>query len=247
MKKIILAAAAVAALVTTSAAVAHLRTSEVRSASATFSATTPSNVETRTLTCNGDTVEVTTGRWSGTAASATTELNGPIELRVKSVYNVTKKLGWANGKVWLRTSGNRVNAKFNAVNTDGRLDGWVRGSAGARKGLLLGSLTGTFSATGGVTDGAIGAGTTPNAALIAKATGCKAQKSPRPSVRLLVRGDVESVSTATLVVKPRDGSAAQSCAVRAESQVSRVRVGDRVEMRCVQVNGAWQLDSVKRK
>ena len=247
MKKIILTAIALTALVATSAAVAHLRTSDVRTASATFTATTPSNVETRTLTCNGDTIEVTTGRWSGTAASTTTELNGAVELRVKSVYNVTKGLGWASGKLWLRTSDNRVNANFTAVNTGGRLDGWVQGSAGPRKGRLLGSLTGTFSKTGGVTDGAIGAGTTPNAALIAKAAGCKAQKSPRPSVRLLVRGDVEAVSTTAISVKPRDGSATQTCAVRDERQVARVHVGDRVELRCVQVDGAWQLASLKRK
>ena len=39
--------------------------------SATLSATTPSNVQTRTYTCDGQTFEITTGRWSGTATSTT--------------------------------------------------------------------------------------------------------------------------------------------------------------------------------
>ncbi|HVM68895.1 MAG TPA: hypothetical protein VM204_03555 [Gaiellaceae bacterium] len=247
MKKTMLAVAAVAALVTTSAAVAHLRVADVRTTAATFTATTPSNVQTRTLTCAGDTVEVTTGRWSGTATSTTAQLNGPIELYVKSVYNVTKKLGWADGWVKIRTSGNKVQGSFSAVNTNGTLDGWLRGSAGSGNGKLFGSLSGTFSKDGGLTAGGIGAGAAPNTALIAKTSGCKPQSTPRPSVRLLVRGDVEAVSTTAITVKPRDGSAAQSCAVRSAGQVDRVRVGDRVEMKCVQVGGAWQLESVKRK
>ena len=66
MKRFILIATALGALVATSAAVAHLKSGDVTPASATLSATTPANVQTRTYTCEGQTFEVTTGRWTGT-------------------------------------------------------------------------------------------------------------------------------------------------------------------------------------
>ena len=76
MKRFVLITAALGALVATGAAVAHLKAADVTAASATLSATTPSNVQTRTYTCDGQTFEITTGRWSGTATSTTADLNG---------------------------------------------------------------------------------------------------------------------------------------------------------------------------
>ena len=71
MKRFVLITAALAALVATGAAVAHLKAADVTAVSATLTATTPSNVQTRTYTCDGQTFEITTGRWSGTATSTT--------------------------------------------------------------------------------------------------------------------------------------------------------------------------------
>lgn len=247
MKRIILIATALAALAATGAAVANLKSGDVNAVSATLSATTPANVQTRTYTCEGQTFEVTTGRWTGTATSTTTDLSGPVDLHVKSVYNTTKKLGWVSGKLKIRAADNRTNASFSAVNTDGRLDGWVRGSAGHRDGILFGSVSGSFSKTGGLTDGALGTGTGANAAVIAKHLGCKAERSPRPSVHLLVRGSVESVSATSLAVKPKDGSATQTCAVTDSGKVARIAAGDQVEMTCVQVSGTWTLAKVRKK
>ena len=78
--------------------------------SATLSATTAANVQTRTFTCDNQTIEITTGRWTGTASSATADLNGPVELHLKSVYNVTRKLGWIDGRLKLRAADDRTNA-----------------------------------------------------------------------------------------------------------------------------------------
>ena len=241
MKRWILGAAALVALVTTSLAVATLRSGDVTAVSATLSAPTASNVETRTLTCDGQTIEITTGRYSGTAASSTSDLNGALELRVKSVYNVTKKLGWVDGRLIVAASDDRTHAYFSAVNVDGRLDGWLRGSAGRGDGAVFGSLAGTFSRTGGLTGGTLGSGTGTNAAVIAKHTSCRSEKPARPGVFLLVRGTVEVVSTTSITVKPRDGSASQTCAVRDSDDVRRAEQGDRVEMTCIQVSGAWTL------
>ena len=71
MKRLILITAALSALVAASAAVAHLKTGDVSQVSATLSATTPANVQTRTYTCDGQTIEITTGHYSGTATSTT--------------------------------------------------------------------------------------------------------------------------------------------------------------------------------
>jgi hypothetical protein len=247
MKRYILSAAALGALVVTGAAVAHLKSGDVTPVSATLSATTPANVQTRTYTCADQTFEVTTGRWTGTATSTTPDLNGAAVLHVRSVYNATKKLGWLDGQLNIRGADDRAHAGFSAVNTDGKLDGWVRGSAGRGDGILFGSLTGSFSRTGGLTDGAIGTGTGANAALIAKHARCSKQEETRPSVRLLVRGQVEAVSATSISVKPKDGSATQTCAVTDSDDVKGIQQGDNVEMTCLQVSGAWQLGKVRER
>jgi hypothetical protein len=246
MKRFILVAAAAAALVAASAAVATLRWGDAVQVSATLSATTAANVQTRTLTCAGQTIEITTGRYTGTATSSTGDLNGPVELHVKSVYNVTRKLGWIDGRLKIRGADDRTHAGFSAVNVDGKLDGWLRGTAGHRDGILFGSLAGSFSKTGGLTDGTIGTGTTANAAVIAKRTDCRDEKPARPSVRLVVRGEVDAVSPTSITVKPRDGSANQTCAVKDTDDLRRVEKGDRVEMTCVQVAGVWTLERLRR-
>ena len=247
MKRFVLITAALGALVATSAAVAHLRAADVSAASATLSATTPSNVQTRTYTCDGQTFEITTGRWSGAATSTTADLNGAAVLHLKSVYNATKKLGWVDGRLTIGADDGRTRAHVSGVNTDGKLDAWVRGHAGRHDGSLFGSLSGSFSKTGGLTDGAIGSGTGANAAVIVKGLRCKKEQAPRPSVHLFVRGQIDVLSATSSSVKPKDGSASQACAVKDADDVDRVKVGDQVEMTCSQVSGAWVLTKVRKR
>jgi hypothetical protein len=247
MKRFVLITAALGALVATGAAVAHLKAADVAAASATLTATTPSNVQTRTYTCDAQTFEVTTGRWPGTATTTTADLNGAAVLHLKSVYNVTKKLGWVDGRLSIAAADGRTHAGITGVNTDGKLDAWVRGSAGRGDGTLFGSLSGSFSKTGGLTDGAIGSGTGTNAAVIAKGIRCKSERTPKPSVHLFVRGQVEALSATSITVKPKDGSASQTCTVKDDDDVERVKAGDQVEMTCSQVAGAWVLTKVRKK
>lgn len=248
MRRVIgVAVAAVTALAVAGVAVANLKSADVTPASATFAAPTASHVQTRTFTCGGETIEITNGRYSGTATSTTGDLNGPIEIRLRSVYNTTTKLGWMDGTVKVRASDNRSTAKLWAVNTDGRLDGFVRGSAGRGDGTLLGSLTASFNRASGFADGAIGAGTGANAAVIAKRERCE-RTSTRPSVRLHVRGSIESASSTAVAVKPADGGATQTCSITAASpRTSGFAAGDRVEMQCVQVGGAYVLVKLKKR
>jgi hypothetical protein len=247
MKRFVLVTAALATLVAAGAAVATLKSADVAAVSATLTATTPSNVQTRTYTCDGQTFEVTTGRFSGTATSTTPDLNGAAVVHVRSVYNTTKKLGWLDGSAKISGADDRTHLGFTAVNTDGKLDGWARGHAGRGDGAVFGSLSGSFSKTGGLTGVALGSGTGTNAAVIAKGIRCNSAKTPKPSVHLFVRGQVEAVSATSITVKPKDGTAAQTCAVKDDDDVERVRTGDQVEMTCSQVSGAWVLTKVRKK
>lgn len=247
MKRLILVTLALTALVATGAAVANLRSGDVNAVSAALSATTVVHQQTRTLTCAGQTIEVSTGRYTGTATSATPELNGSVELNVHSVYNVAKKLGWVDGHLKIRGADNRSNSRFAAVNTDGKLDGWLNGSAGHRRGSLLGSIAGSFSRTGGLSGGQLGTGTGANAALLVKRIDCSTATTTRPSVHLTVRGQVDGLTTTAISVKPADGGASQSCTIGSEKPGSRIAVGDRVEMTCAQVSGAWVLKKVRER
>jgi hypothetical protein len=247
MKRLILITAALSALVAAGAAVAHLKAGDVSQVSATLSVPTAANVQTRTLTCDGQTIEITTGHYTGTATSTTTDLNGSVDLFVKSTYNATKKLGWVNGWLKLRASDRRTRASFTAINVDGKLDGWLRGSANHRGGVLFGSLSGSFSKTGGLTDGALGTGTGTNAAVVVKRVGCSSDKPTRPSVFLFVRGAVDSVNATSITVKPKDGSANQTCTVKNADQVKGIDANDQVEMTCVQIAGAWTLAKVNER
>ncbi len=246
MKKSIFAVAALAALVASSVAVAHHRAGNVSPVSATLSAPTTAHLSTRTLTCDGQTIEISTGRYTGTSTSTTPDLAGPIELRVHSVYNTSKKLGWIDGSLKIRAEDNRSSAHFSAVNSDGKLDGWLRGNAGRKDGALFGSISGSFSKTGGLTDGQLGTGTGANAAVLATRTECKKSETTRPSVRLTVRGTVESISDSAIAVKPADGTASQTCTI-GERKPERIEVGDKVELTCLQREGKFVLEKVRER
>ena len=247
MKRLILLTIALTALVAAGAAVAKLKSSDVSPVSATLSATTVAHLETRTLTCATQTIEISTGRYTGTATSATPDLNGPVELKVHSVYNTTKKLGWVEGHLKIRGADDRSSARFVAVNSDGKLDGWLNGSAGHRDGSLLGSIAGSFSKTSGLEGGQLGTGTGANTALLVKRVDCDSAAKTRPSVLLTVRGQVDSLSATSISVKPNDGGASQACTIGDEKPGSNIGSGDRVEMTCAQVGGAWVLKKVRER
>ena len=83
--------------------------------------------------------------------------------------------------------------------------------------------------------------------MIAKGIRCNSTKTPRPSVHLFVRGQIETVSATSITVKPKDGSAPQTCTVKDDDDVDRVKAGDQVEMTCSQIGGAWILTKVHKR
>jgi hypothetical protein len=247
VKRIALLTAAFAVLVTAGAAVAHHKFSDTSQVSATLTAATPSNVQTRTYTCGDQTVEVSTGRYTGTATSTTGDLAGALELRVHSVYNTTRKLGWISGRIVVGASDDRTHARFNGILADGKLDAWMNGNAGRGDGALLGSLSGAFTTAAGLTGGQLGTGSGGNMALLVKHADCRANAKPRPSVFLTVRGQVDALSSTSISVKPSDGGASQACTIGDRKPGDRLEVGDRVEMTCVQTGSTWTLFKVRRR
>lgn len=247
MKRIVLIGAALATLAVSSVAVAHLKSADVSAVSATFSASTVSRLQTRSYTCAGDTIEVTSARYTGMAVSSTADLAGAAELKVQSTYNVTDKLGWVDGWLKIDASDNHTRLHLTAVNTDGKLDGWLRGHAGRGDGAVVGSFSSSFAAAAGFSSGAIGTGSGTNAALLLKRSSCKAAEQ-KPSVRLFVRGEVDSVGSGSIAVKPRDGSATQTCAVGSASpRLDRIEKGDKVEITCAQIGGTMTLVRIRER
>ena len=62
-----------------------------------------------------------------------------------------------------------------------------------------------------------------------------------------VRGVVDSVSATAITVKPKDGSANQTCTVKNADDVKRIEKDDQVEMTCVQIAGVWTLEQVRER
>src|SRR4051794_17824560 len=106
MRKVVLTMAGLAALVTTSVAVAHgiEGAKTAKAVAATFSASAGTTSSRTCTTTDGKAITVTDGKYTGTAAGDT-DLAGAITLRVRSVINTTDKVGTVNGAFRIEVSG----------------------------------------------------------------------------------------------------------------------------------------------
>jgi hypothetical protein len=223
MRRTISLAFGTAALAVAVLAVAQLQGTGTQAVSATFTATSLVRSDTRTCTGSDGTYEITHARYNGTATSATAGLAGPIQIRVKSVYNTTERLGWVDGTLHIRGDERRAAARLSAVNSNGVLDGFVQGHLNRRYAVLRASFTVGYTRTGGFTGGQLGTGSATNTGLLAGQV-CRG-RTPRASVRLVVRGDVESISPRT----------------------NGIDAGDDVEVTCALVSGALTLVKIRRR
>src|SRR6266508_4755766 len=126
MRKLMLVSVGLVALSTSSLAVAHgiEGHKSAKAVAGTFSATTAARTETRSCTTTeGKTIEVTTGRWSGTAAGDP-DLTGPIVVAARSVINTTDGVGVVEGRLRIDVaSGRDTTAGFSAVYDHGKVAG----------------------------------------------------------------------------------------------------------------------------
>ena len=246
-RSLALATAAVATLAPAGVALAHLTLGGTQSAAATFSAARQ-RADIRTCTGPDGTYEIVKGHYEGQAVSTQSALNGPIVLKVSTVYNKTEQIGWMTGLLQIRATGHSTQARLVGTLTQGSgdtriVDGFVDGRAGGHGANVFGNVTASFTGTGGFTGGKIGEGGA-NAALLAGRV-C----TDKPTSSLHVEGQIEALTSSEITVRPKNGSTPTICQIRAGTSPStrNLRVGDRVEMRCGLVEGAMTLLKVTKK
>ena len=162
----------VAALAVTGIAVAAGGSTDTPSATFTAAA---KRVQTRNCTGSDGAYTITHGRYEGTMVSSNAALNGKVRVDVHSVYNNTEKAGWMRGEIRVLGDDGRAQAKFEAVNLDGNVEGLLSGRAGKPKAGLLANFSATFDASG-FTGGQLGTGASGNEALLYN-RGCVDEKA----------------------------------------------------------------------
>jgi hypothetical protein len=252
-RALVLTAVAAAALGTAGVAVATLGFSGTQTVTATFNAARD-RAETKTCTGADGTYEIVRGRYAGEADSSVAALDGPLTLNVTSVYNTTEKAGWITGSIRVRRGSASDDRNFDGrlvgTLTEGSgdtrvLDGFATGRIGGRYADVVGNVTASFSAAGGFANGKLGEGGANLALMVGKAC-----VKPAPvSVHLVVRGEIQALSSTSISVVPRDGSSTQTCAIKegTSPSTSRFETGDEVEMRCGLVGGAMTLVKLSRR
>jgi hypothetical protein len=242
MRKLSLVSAVLVSLVVAGLAVAKGidGTKSAAPVAGTFTATTASNVETRTCTTSdGKTIAVTKATYTGTAAGAA-DLAGPATLRVHSFINTTDGVGVVSGTLKVDTAAEKNTvAQFETVYDHGKVAGLAAGHAQDRHVKLLANLSAGFSATGGFTDGKLGGGTAGGSAVALGPGKCESVKKESTSAH----GAVSAVSATSISV------AGLTCAVPASfaAQIATVKVGDRLEIRCELAAGANTLVKIGGK
>jgi hypothetical protein len=242
MRRLMWIAAAAVGLLGAGIAVAHEGGSRaVKQVSATFTATTASDV--RTSTCTGsDNVTYTTtrGRWTGTALGDPT-LAGNATVDAELLINSAGD-GFVSGK--LRIDGaNHTSARFEGVVSGGvHIAGLAEGHGNAPWNKLVANLSADWSSAGGFTGGKLGGGTTGGNAVILTSGGCKST-SPKPETVEAHGALTLGANNATVAV------AGVTCNVPSDlaTKVAKLHTGDRVEIKCTSASGTNTLVKIEGK
>ena len=248
-RTILIAVGAAVALATAGIALATLSAAGVSATTATFNAAKERS-ETRTCTGDGDTYEITNGRYTGKIdfADPNSDLDGPVTIHARLVRNMSDKIGYVDGWFRIKDDDRRGHGKFvGVVDGDGNVDGFVQGRVNRHYALVLGGLSAKFSNDGGFTEGRLGNGTTSLPAVLVGRP-CKNSKPAGIAVRLVVKGKVSQLDAAKITVDPRDKTAAQTCEIKSGTSPSLegVAVGSEVEMGCGLVDGKMTLLKLKK-
>jgi hypothetical protein len=239
MKRTLLViAAAVAALAAASFAVARTLddAATVRSLAGTFSATSASNVHTRTCTTtDGKTLVTSTGTFAGTAAGDA-DLTGPVTLKTRAVIDQTDGAGLVSGTLRIDASGEDTLAHFDAVYASGQIAGLATGHAHQPHARLVANLSAAFDPSAGFTNGKLGGGTAGGGAVELTAGRC--QRTIKETSR--ANGLVTAVSSGSITV------AGLTCTVPASLQaaVAALAVNAHAEIHCALSGGTNTLVSV---
>jgi hypothetical protein len=132
--------------------------------SATFSATAK-KVQTRTCQGTDGTYKITRGVYEGKMESSDSRLNGPVRIRLESYYNTTESAGWMRGELRMRNGDALAQARLDAVNLDGNVEGLLSGGGKAPRAHLLANFSAKFATPDAISDGMLGAGASTNESL----------------------------------------------------------------------------------
>jgi hypothetical protein len=244
MRKWILAAVALVALVATGLAVAHgiEGAKSAKAVAGTFSATDASTSTRTCTTAEGKVLTVTNGRYKGTAAGDP-DLAGPITLSARSTVNTTDGVGVVEGQLKIDVANGRDTfAAYTAVYDHGNIAGVAIGRAHDPHARLLANLSAAFSAADGFTSGKLGGGTAGGSAVELGPTSCKAAKTPAEKSE--ARGSISALSATSITV------AGLTCAVPADKSTdvnAKFKVGDHAQIRCELAGGQNTLTRIEKK
>lgn len=224
------------ALAAAGMAVAH-RGADAEKASATFAASATDNVKTHTC----GTTQWVTGLFTGEASSSDTRLDGPISIRVHSVYDGEDEIGVVQGKVRFSHDDEegKGGARLYAVNDQGKLHGLLVGGVREPGAHLVATFTADFAAAG-FTDGKVGTGGAgDNAGAVWKKKECAEDGTSAAAAKRErernhdAHGEVTEITSTSITVKTEDGQV--SCTLTAEQSArlsDRVKAGDKVDLSC---------------
>jgi len=243
MRRFVLAAVAVLALAGAGLAVAdNFESKATKAVTATFTATTATNLRTSTCTNDDGTFADTKGTYTGTASGSDPSLTGQVRVDVRSLINTTKNLGTLFGKIRIDTASSRDTvAKFDAVYAGGSIVGLARGSMQSPYSRLLATLSAAYSPAGGFTTGSIGS-SSAGAAVALTPGNCRPSRAFTEKVE--VEGTVTALSATQIM------AAGVTCNIPIDLQASvasRVTVGARIEMKCTLNAGVYTLTKVTVK
>jgi hypothetical protein len=243
MRKLISISIAVTALAVAGVAIAHgFDTKSVQAVSATFTATTASNVRTTTCTAsNGHTYATTRATYTGTTSGASDpSLNGAITLDTSSLVDTTTGDGTVSGRMRIAATGGDTDAGFSAVLHGGTLAGLAVGHGDSNHSQLIANISGAFTTAGGFTTGNIGGGTAAGYAVELTSGGCKPTPPPKP--------ETIDVNGAVTVTATTIAAAGVTCNIptNLQSYVAGLNLqnGTRVELKCTSSGGTNTLTSV---
>jgi hypothetical protein len=242
MRKLILTMAGLAALATTSVAVAHgiEGAKTAKAVAVTFSASA-GTITTRTCTTtDGKSISVTDGKYTG-VAGGDADLGGPITLRTRSVINTTDKVGIVRGAFRIDVSGRDTTGAFVTVFDNGAIAGLATGRARTPGARIVGNLSATFDPATGFTGGKIGGATSGGSAVELGSGSCRpTQTHPEHSA---ARGAISALSTASITVA---GLECMLPAVQSADINAKFKTGDRVAIRCAFASGQNTLTRIEK-
>jgi len=242
MRRLIWIAAAGLALLGAGIAVAHEgHANSIAPVSATFTATTASNVHTDTCTGTDGTYTTTRGRWSGAVSGDTTNnLNGNATIDAQIVTGPNGGTLEGRLRIDATSGGSHTVAGFDAVidPKSGNFAGLAGGHGSASWSKLIANVSGDWTSAGGFTGGKIGGGTSGGNAVLLTKGGCK---SPRPETNEAHGSLTLGANNATVTV------ATLTCNVPStlSATVAKFHTGDRVEIKCTSASGTNTLVRVE--